>query len=94
MTAAQTPPQTASLSLFSAPRPCDRAANLMAAARVLATHLARSRPLHRKLVSSVMTTGFGGSDAEGLWNWRDAYEAIEAATVLQIRRLAPQESRL
>lgn len=94
MTAAQTPPQTASLSLFSAPRPCDRAANLMAAARVLATHLARSRPLHRKLVSSVMTTGFGGSDAEGLWNWRDAYEAIEAATVLQIRRLAPQVSRL
>ena len=89
MTAAHTPPQTASLSLFGAPRPCDRAANLMAAARALATHLARSRPLDRKLVSSVMTTGFGGSDAEGLWNWRDAYEAIEAATVLQIRRLAP-----
>ncbi|WP_287397664.1 strawberry notch-like NTP hydrolase domain-containing protein, partial [Brevundimonas sp.] len=37
---------------------------------------------------------FGGSDAEGLWSWRDAYEAIEAATVLQIRRLAPQVARI
>ena len=94
MTVAPTPPQTGSLSLFAAPRSCDRAANLMAAARALAAHLARSRPLDRKLVSGVMTTGCGGSDAEGLWNWRDAYEAIEAATVLQIRRLVPQVSRL
>lgn len=85
---------TASLSLFAAPRPGDRGANLMAAARALAPHLARSRLLDRKLVSSVMTTAFGASDAEGLWNWRDAYEAIEAATVLQIRRLAPQVARL
>ena len=31
-----------------------------------------------------MTTSFGGSDAEGAWIWRDAYDAIEAALVLQI----------
>jgi P-loop containing NTP hydrolase pore-1/C-terminal domain on Strawberry notch homologue len=41
-----------------------------------------------------MTTAFGASDAEGGWTWRDAYDAIEAATVLQIRRLAPQIARL
>ncbi|WP_029416619.1 strawberry notch-like NTP hydrolase domain-containing protein [Brevundimonas bacteroides] len=81
-------------SLFGAPRPGDRAANILAAARALATHLARSRPLDRRLVSSTMTLGFGGSDAEGVWSWHDAYEAIEAATVLQIRRLAPQVARL
>ena len=91
---AMTAASAANLSLFAAPRPSDRAANLLAAARALAAQLARSRPLDRKLVSSVMTTGFGGSDAEGAWNWRDAYEAIEAATVLQIRRLAPQVARL
>src|SRR3569833_709097 len=31
-----------------------------------------------------MTTTFGGSDAEGAWLWRDAYDAIEAALVLQL----------
>ena len=38
-----------------------------------------------------MTTTFGGSDAEGAWLWRDAYDAIEAALVLQLRRLAPAD---
>ena len=41
-----------------------------------------------------MTTAFGASDAEGAWLWRDAYDAIEAALVLQLRRLAPQIARL
>ena len=41
-----------------------------------------------------MTTTFGGSDAEGAWSWRDAYDAIEAALVLQLRRLGPQIGRL
>ncbi len=41
-----------------------------------------------------MTMSFGSTDAEGGWNWRDAYDAIELAVVLQLRRLAPQVSRL
>lgn len=83
-----------SFSLFGTPSAVGHTANLLAAARALAVHLARSRPLDRKLVSSTLTLSFGGSDAEGRWTWRDAYEAIEAATVLQIRRLAPQVARL
>ena len=71
-----------------------KAANLLAAARALTPHLNRSRPLDRKLVSGVMTITFGTSDAEGAWLWRDAYDAIEAALVLQLRRLAPQVGRL
>ena len=71
-----------------------KAANLLAAARALAPHLNRSRTLDRKLVAGVMTTAFGASDAEGAWLWRDAYDAIEAALVLQLRRLAPQIGRL
>src|ERR1700761_3427003 len=71
-----------------------KAANLLAAARALTPHLNRSRALDRRLVSGVMTTTFGGSDAEGAWLWRDAYDAIEAALVLQLRRLSPQISRL
>ncbi len=83
-----------SLSLFADPPTADMPANILAAARSLAIHLARSRPLDRRLVADVMTTAVGASDAEGAWTWRDAYEAIEAATVLQIRRLAPQVARL
>jgi len=71
-----------------------KAANLLAAARALTPHLNRSRALDRKLVSGVMTTAFGASDAEGAWLWRDSYDAVEAALVLQLRRLAPQIGRL
>jgi predicted RNA methylase len=71
-----------------------RAANILAAARALTPQLNRSRALDRRLVAGVMTTTFGGSDAEGAWLWRDAYDAIEAALVLQLRRLAPQIGRL
>ena len=85
---------TRTLSLFADPAGGDAAANVLAAARALAAHLARSRPLDRRLVAAVMTTAFGASDAEGAWAWRDAYDAIEAATVLQIRRLAAQVGRL
>jgi hypothetical protein len=84
------------LPLFAAPAAgADaKAANLLAAARALTPHLNRSRTLDRKLVSGVMTTTFGASDAEGAWLWRDAYDAIEAALVFQLRRLAPQVGRL
>jgi len=86
------------LPLFAAASPADpqahKAANLLATARALLPQLNRSRPLDRRLVSSVMTTSFGASDAEGAWLWRDAYDAIEAAMVLQLRRLAPQLGRV
>jgi len=80
--------------LASPPAADAKAANVLAAARALAPHLNRGRALDRGLVSGVMTLAFGGSDAEGAWIWRDAYEAVEAALVLQLRRLAPQISRL
>src|SRR5271168_1138483 len=83
----------ASLPLFAFASP-DKCANTFAAARALVPHLARSRALDRKLVAATMTMSFGATDAEGAWNWRDAYDAIELAVVLQIRRLAPQIARL
>jgi len=84
------------LPLFAAPAAGadHHAANVLAAARALTPQLNRSRTLDRRLVANVMTTAFGGSDAEGVWLWRDAYDAIEAALVLQLRRLAPQIARL
>ena len=85
----------ACLPLFgSATSAADKPANLLAAARALAPQLGRSRALDRRLVGSTMTLSFGASDAEGAWIWRDAYDAMEAALVLQVRRLAHQVSRL
>src|SRR3989344_457188 len=72
----------------------ESSANLLAAARALTPHLNRSRVLDRKLVAGVMTTAYGASDAEGAWLWRDAYDAIEVALVLQLRRLSLQIGRL
>jgi predicted RNA methylase len=83
-----------SLSLFSASSPSDTPANILAAGRALAPHLARSRVLERRLVSATLTTCFGGTDAEGAWSWRDAYDACEVAVVLQARRLGAQVGRL
>ena len=84
----------AMLPLFAADTKSDKAANIVAVGRALTPHLGRARPLDRKLVSNTMTLMFGGTDAEGLWTWRDAYDAIEVALVLQLRRLAPQISRV
>lgn len=83
------------LPLFADPgRAADRPANILAAGRALATQLAGSRSLDRRRVAEALTLAFGGTDAEGVWAWRDAYDAIEAATVLQVRRLGPQVARL
>lgn len=84
----------AMLPMFASPADTTKAPNIIAAARALTPHLARSRPLDRKLVSNTMTLLFGASDAEGAWTWRDAYDANEAALVLQLRRLAPQIGRV
>ena len=36
-----------------------------------------------------METAFGGSDAAGAWDWKTAYEACEAATILFLRKFGP-----
>ncbi len=85
---------SSALPLFADAAAPTKVANILAAARALVPSLNRSRPLDRRLVANVMTTAFGATDAEGAWSWRDAYDAIEAALVLQTRRLAPHVARL
>src|SRR3546814_11048356 len=36
-----------------------------------------------------MEQAFGGSDAEGAWAWKHAYDACEAAQVLFLRKFGP-----
>ena len=36
-----------------------------------------------------MERTFGGSDADGTWDWKTAYDSCEAATVLFLRKFGP-----
>ena len=40
-----------------------------------------------------METAFAGSDADGAWDWKSAYDACEAATVLFLRKFGPVDAR-
>jgi len=80
-----------SIAAFAAPSlahalPRDRAAALFAAAELILPALARGEAVDAGALRAAMEAAFGGSDADGLWAWKDAYEACEAAGVLFLRR--------
>ena len=64
----------------------DGPAALLDTARTLLPVLEAGRPLDAKTLRDAMTRAFGGSDAQGAWVWKDAYEAAEAAVVLFVQR--------
>jgi predicted RNA methylase len=70
----------------SAPSQFDISAALMAAAHSLLDPLARGQAIDTAALRAAVTTAFGGSDAEGAWDWKTAYDAGEAATVLFLRK--------
>jgi len=61
-------------------------AALVAAARLLLPDLERGRAIDAHTLRNAMSTAFGGSDAEGAWNWKTAYDACEAAQILFLRK--------
>ena len=66
-----------------------RGTALVTAAEAILPELTGGRPVDARILRSAMESAFGGSDAEGLWTWKDAYEAGEAALVLFLRRFGP-----
>src|SRR3984893_16929081 len=62
---------------------------IAAAARLLLPHLERGRRIDAVALRAAMEHAFGGSDAAGAWDWKTAYDACEAATVLFIRKFGP-----
>ena len=76
----------ATLPLFQTFVPPDKVSALIHAATLLAQLLGQGRALDSRALRSAMEAGFGGSDAEGSWVWKDAYEALEAAQVLFLRK--------
>ena len=67
----------------------DASAALIAAAASLLDHLALGRAVDTPALRAAMSDAFGGSDAEGAWDWKTGYDACEAATVLFLRKFGP-----
>ena len=74
------PPKKTATSDFS------HAGALLHAARSLLPILVAGRTLDAATLRESMTAAFGATDASGAWQWKDAYEACEAAMVLFLRR--------
>ncbi|MER9056714.1 strawberry notch family protein [Mesorhizobium sp. M0910] len=71
------------------PTPINNAQAIHQAAKLLLPFLERGKPVTTAALRTAMTTSFGGSDAQGFWVWKDAYEALEVAQVQFLRRFGP-----
>ncbi|MDD9908542.1 MAG: strawberry notch family protein [Ahrensia sp.] len=71
-----------------------KASGILAAAHTLLAHLEAGEVLTAPLLRSVMESAFDATDAEGLWIWKDAYEAAEAAQVLMMQKFGAAMQRL
>ncbi|MFC5356137.1 strawberry notch-like NTP hydrolase domain-containing protein, partial [Azospirillum himalayense] len=59
---------------------------LFAVAERLLPDLERGRAIDTTALRTAMTAAFGGTDTEGAWTWKLAYDAGEAAQLLFLRR--------
>jgi predicted RNA methylase len=79
----------ASVRLPAASDPDNIALAIIAAAQDLLGHLAAGRRIDSSAIRTAMQSAFGASDASGAWDWKTAYEAVEVAQVLFMRRYGP-----
>lgn len=63
-----------------------RAGRIYLAAGQLLAFLERGQAVGSNPLRDIMARSFEGTDAEGFWLWKDAYEACEAAEVLFLRK--------
>src|SRR5438309_70185 len=62
---------------------------LLAAASLLLADLERGRAIDKSALRKAMIAAFDGSDAEGAWDWKTAYDACEEAQILFLRKFRP-----
>ena len=80
-------------SLSTAHSSATKAGAIAAAARSLLPHLERGHRIDAPMLRAAMESAFGASDAGGAWDWKAAYDACEAATVLFVRKFGPAMRR-
>ena len=66
-----------------------KAGAIARAAHHLLLHLERGQRIDAPMLRTAMESAFGASDADGAWDWKTAYDACEAATVLFLRKFGP-----
>ncbi|MDG4890028.1 MULTISPECIES: strawberry notch family protein [unclassified Mesorhizobium] len=81
--------RTAAPLATPAPAAIDNGQAIYQAAMQLLPFLEQGNAITTSALRVAMTGSFGGSDAEGFWVWKDAYEALEAAQVLFLRSFGP-----
>ncbi len=74
---------------LSAQCPDQTAASIILAAQDLLGHFAASRRIDTAAIRTAMHSALGASDAVGAWDWKAAYEAVEVAQLLFMRRYGP-----
>lgn len=61
-------------------------------AQTLVVHLAKRRVVDGPALPAAMESALGASDAQGVWNWKDAYETVEAAQVARAMFVGAENS--
>ena len=79
-------PQAAVRAAVPVPAPEDTATSILQAAEQIGVCLEKGVPVPSSILREAMEAAFGGSDAEGLWTWKTAYEVSEAAQILFLRK--------
>ena len=69
--------------------PQQTAASIIAVAHDLLGHFAAGRRIDAPAIRTAMQSAFGASDASGAWDWKTAYEVVEIAQLLFMRRYGP-----
>lgn len=52
----------------------------------IAQLIVQGRQISPTKLSQLMNSSLGGTDAEGVWQWKDAYEATEAGLIIYLRQ--------
>lgn len=82
------PPSAMAQTVLASAPDADAAAvpSVLAAAGLLLPHLEGGQRIEAAILRGAMDAAFGASDAAGAWDWKMAYDACEAATVLFLSR--------
>ena len=67
---------------------------IYAASTAILAQLIRGQAFDRHFLSEHMINAFGATDAQGAWQWKDAYEAVEVAMVRFIQQFSPALSKM
>jgi predicted RNA methylase len=81
-----TNPSNSAVARSAVPSLAPASAAIAQAARLLLPDLERGRRIDASILRAAMEAVFGASDTAGAWDWKTAYDAGEAATVLFLRK--------